>query len=142
MELMSEGKFKGSFSASLLSLQLQLKTLLEEAGGEVAVQFLNAVSNLHQTEQNTVLPIFTSIVEKISKGEERFATDGDLARKQFEDGLYNDILSAMREATEATCVKKFTVVNGGKAQEVVRKVPVNLNEVRKNRKGVHKPFLN
>ena len=36
-------KFDGSFSSNFFSIQLQLKTLLEEAGGESASELLEAL---------------------------------------------------------------------------------------------------
>jgi len=141
MLFMSE-KFKGTFSASLLSLQLQLKTLLEDAGGDTAVEFLNAVSSLHESEQKVVLETFTNIVNKIVNGEKRLVTEGDLARKEFEDNLFDDIIEAMQDAAKTACVKKLTVVDGGKTPKMPEKAPISLCEARKTKKISNKPLLN
>lgn len=143
MFIMSE-QGKGTFSASLLSLQLQLKTLLEDAGGDQAVEFLNTISNLHQSEQKVVLDVFTSILNRIMSGDQRLLTEGDLARKEFEDALYSDILSAMRDAAQEASNKRLSVVSGGKTPKVKRiaRSPISLCEARKSRKSSDKQLLN
>ena len=133
---------KGSFSASLLSLQLQLKTLLEEAGGDHAVNFLNTVSSLNQSEQKVVLEVFTSIVNRIINGEQRLVTEGDLARKDFEDALYSDIIDAMRDAAHDASSKRLSVVAGGKEEKPRARAPISLCQARKSRKSPDKLLVN
>ena len=45
------------FSANFLSLQLQLKTLLEEAGGDDLIPFLDALTGLTRSEQKIALKL-------------------------------------------------------------------------------------
>lgn len=133
-------KYEGHISAALLSLELQIKTLLEGAGGEDALALLDAVSELNQSEQKLALGVFTKIVNNIKNGEQRLLTEGDLARKSFEETLYSEIINSMREAALAEASKKLSVVNGGKARaEVMPKAPISLCEARKARKMPNSP---
>ncbi len=136
-------KYEGHISAALLSLELQIKTLLEGAGGDDALSFLDALSELNQSEQKLALDVFTKIVKNIKSGEQRLVTEGDLARNGFEETLYSEIINSMREAALAEAGKKLSVVNGGKAKpEIVHKTPISLCDVRKARKFPTKPVFN
>lgn len=89
-------RIPGSFSSNLLSVQLQLGTLIEGIGGESATKFLDSVSKLSATEQGLVLGALSRVVEKIANGEERLYSNDDIALKNFEEGLYNDLVAAIR----------------------------------------------
>lgn len=133
-------KYEGHISAALLSLELQIKTLLEGAGGEDALALLDAVSELNSSEQKLALQVFTRIVQNIKEGEQRLVTEGDLARKSFEDTLYSEIMTSMREAALAEASKKLSVVNGGKTRaEIIHKTPISLCDARKARKMPNSP---
>lgn len=82
----------GKFSDSLFSLELQLKTMLEEVGGKAAAEFLDTVSELHPSEQQTALKLFTRVLNKFAKSDNRLPTESDIALKRFEDDLYNDLV--------------------------------------------------
>ena len=82
----------GNFSNSLLSLEAQLKTLLEEVGGQSAIEFLDTVAELHPSEQKTALKLLTRVVRKFADSNTRFPSEGDLALKRFEEDLYNDLV--------------------------------------------------
>lgn len=89
-------RFPGSFSSNLLSVQLQLGTLLEGIGGQSATKFLDSVAKLSGAEQDLVLGALSRVVDKISSGEERLYSNDDIALKNFEESLYNDLISAIK----------------------------------------------
>ena len=113
-QIKMSSKYDGVFSAGLLSLQLQLKNLLEGVGGDHAIQLLDALCRMSESEQKVALDVFTRALEKIASSEKRLFTDGDLALKEFEDNLYNDIVAAMEGASKSPKEHKFAVLNGGK----------------------------
>ncbi|MCB0311353.1 MAG: DotU family type IV/VI secretion system protein [Bdellovibrionales bacterium] len=136
------GKNEGHFSGTLLSLQLQLKTLFEGAGGDQVVELLDALSELRLSEQAVLLEVFTAVANRVFRGEQRLETEGDLARQQFEDGLYAEILKAMREAAHPESSNaKLTVVDGGKTA-TSRSSTIDINQARRTRRFSNKPLIN
>ncbi len=97
IEAMSQGQFR----SALMSLQLQVNTLLEGAGGDHALTFLDALSQLTKTEQAEALKLFTDILEKHATGDERFSSPRDQDDQQFVDGLYRDLLGSLRQTTNS-----------------------------------------
>jgi hypothetical protein len=135
-------KSEGSFSANLLSLQLQLKTLLEGAGGDSALQFLDTLSALNPSEQQLALRLFTTVIDSIRAGTQRLETAEDRVLKEFEENLYTDILASMREAANQSEPRKIEVIDGGKARQVPSNAPIDLAAARKNRRSRQKHLLN
>lgn len=135
-------KRDGTFSASLMSLQLQLKTLLDGVGGDSVIQVLDILATLNPSEQKIALRMFSRVLENIRAGDQRLVTAEDQVLKDFEEGLYRDILDSMREAANDSEPRKIEVIDGGKSRRPVDKGPINLDEVRRNRRGKHKPLLN
>ena len=135
----------GKISSNLFSLQLQLKTILEEAGGDNALSFLDSLSHLNPSEQEVVLKMFTRLTDEIASGDKRLFTDGDLALKKFEEGLYREILDAMRDAAKRpseSMNRKLEVLDGGKAC-FSAKSPEELSRKRKVREFPKpRPVLN
>ena len=106
------------FSSNFLSLQLQLKTLLEEAGGDELIPFLDSLGTLHRSEQKIVLKMLARTIKKLIETSPRFPTDGDLALKQFEDTLYQDLVDAINCGDAAVASRKqIEVLPGGKCAE-------------------------
>lgn len=124
-------KNRGSFSANLVSLELQVKTLLEGTGGSHAIALLDALSHLSGLEQEVALAAFTRVIERIASSGERIMSKDDHLLKEFEENLYREILDAMREAATNSRTR-LEVVNGGKQLSLPKK-PINLAEARKNR---------
>jgi hypothetical protein len=114
----SEG---GVFSATLMSVQLQMKTLLEGAGGDKAVRLLDALSSLSNAEQEIALTAFDSAIRKISSGETRYSSDEDKALRAFEEELYNGLVSDIEQAKSeraeetSTSKVKLSVYDGGRS---------------------------
>lgn len=102
------------FSKSLLSLQLQLKTLLEEVGGERAVELLDSLAKLNKSEQEVVLSIMVRTLSDILGGQVRLSTPSDEELEAFEQQLYSDLVQAMRDASEPEGSPKLSVLDGGK----------------------------
>ena len=134
----------GPFSRNLFGLELQLKTLLEEVGGDQALQVLDSLTALNRSEQQVVLRVFDRLLRRIASGSERLVTSEDRVMKDFEEGLYRDILGAMRDAAGASTAptgRIVEVIEGGKARPI-RQAPINLEEARRNRRLRAKQILN
>lgn len=143
MQEMHMSSEKGNFSKNLMSLQLQIQTLFEDAGGEGAVEFLDSLSKLSATEQKVALQFFGRIVERIAKGDMRYFTDSELALKELEDSLFLDILGAMQEASKPSKSRKLAVVDGGKTARVsAPKATLDLAKAREAKRANVKPVLN
>jgi hypothetical protein len=138
----------GDFTKSLLSLQLQLQTLLEGVGGEDSAGLLDALAKLSDTERAVVIPALTKSVLRVLSGEKRLQSQSDLAMEDFENELFESVLSAMGDAGGETpsptreASKKLAVVPGGKVDSDVVKFkkpvrissPIDLSKARENRK--------
>jgi len=130
------GKSSGSFSKNFVSLQLQLETLLEDVGGDRAVELLDSLSNLSGSEQKLILGIFDRVVKRVASGAERLVSNDDKRLKDFEEGLYSDLVSAIQSASgEAPRGKLIEVLDGGKTQKPVDRTPISLEEARRARKA-------
>ncbi|MCB0318552.1 MAG: hypothetical protein KDD56_07330, partial [Bdellovibrionales bacterium] len=125
---------KGNFTKNLFSLQLQLKTLLEDAGGEEAIELLDTLCKLNKSEQGILLKVINRLLSKVLNNGPRFETDGDLALKKFEDDLYQDLVSALTQGTASEKPKRFEVLNGGKnSTEPNKPQLIELNKFRTSR---------
>jgi hypothetical protein len=132
------------FSANFLSLQLQLKTLLEEAGGDELMPFLDALGTMNRSEQKIILKVLTRTIEKVATKTPRLATDGDLALKEFEDSLFADLAQALEtgETKSPTRPRKIEVLSGGKASPEPEKTPIDLAAARKRKRISSDTILN
>lgn len=129
---------EGNFSNNLLSLQLQLKTLLDGAGGEDTIAFLDLLSNLYRSEQKASLALFSKVLRRIINGDKRFLAPQDQSAKKFEEELYRDILEAIQDNREPES-KRLSVVKGGRFLNRPEKAPISLEEARKARQSGVKP---
>lgn len=127
----------GDFSRNLLSLQLQLETLLEGAGGDKTIEFLDALSQLSKVEQEIALRIFRNVAYKLAVGEKRIMSEQDKELKQFEDQLFEDIVAYIEKEPSFT-KPKLEVIDGGMTRKPRPNSLVNLSEVRRLRS---KPVL-
>jgi hypothetical protein len=140
-------KRDGIVSDSLLSLQLQLQSVLEEAGGDEALTLLDRLAELSTSEQKSALALFQKVVEKMLSSEKRYLPAEEAELKNFEDGLYNDIVTAMeaaerhqvKKALSADSEPKLEVLDGGKSAPLfepkpAKPTPIDFNSARKGRK--------
>lgn len=134
-----KGKQSGIVSRNLLSLQLQLKTILEDAGGDQAVEFLDTVARLNRSEQLVALRLFSRVVERFLAGPVRLETAADQSLQEFEDTLYDDLLGVMREAGGMTGPRE--VIDGGKSPARATP-PIDLDAARRARRNRSKPLFN
>ena len=102
------------FSSNLLSLQLQLQTLLEDSGGDAVMGLLDSLCSLSGEEQTLVLKVFTSIIKRIAAGELRLANEKDQELSRFEHGLYLDLLAVLKQQQHRRETVKLEVLPGGK----------------------------
>ncbi len=133
-----EKTVSGHFASNFFSLQLQLKTLLEDAGGEEVVRFLDSLCKLQKSEQKIVLNMFSRTIDRfIGNDDVRLSSNDDRMLKNFEETLYRDILDSMRSAAgiEDKTEKKFSVLDGGRTPFPKRraKTPLQLAEYRKEK---------
>jgi hypothetical protein len=128
----------GEFTKSLLSLQLQLQTLLEGVGGEGTATLLDGLAKLSETERAVLIPVISQVIGRIANGEQRLTSDQDQRMKEFEDTLFESVLAAMggsksessanSDITMAEASKKLAVVPGGKRanERLTFKKPVRI----------------
>lgn len=103
---------QGEFSLGLMSLQLQLKTLLEGAGGEHAAALLDAVSEFDAAEQRVLLGVLERVLRRVASGSVRLPHSGSAEEQMFEDSLYSDLLEAFQKAAGDGKIK-LELVHGG-----------------------------
>jgi hypothetical protein len=109
----------GDFTKSLLSLQMQLQTLLEGVGGEETAGLLDGLAQLSEAERSLVIPRLTRTIQEIAKSDKRLVSDKDKEMKQFEDSLFEGVMEALKHepGTEPTTLEpapKLAVLSGGK----------------------------
>lgn len=110
----------GDFTKSLISLQMQLQTLLEGVGGEETAGLLDGLAKLSETERSLVIPLITKAINAIALGDKRVMSAKDKELKEFEDSLFNDVLAAIEKPPLSSGATKETgprlaVVPGGKS---------------------------
>lgn len=140
----------GDFTKNLLSLQLQLKTLLEGVGGKDTAALLDALAQLHKSECAVVIPLLARVIQRVASGEKRLSTHEDRELKDFEDSLFDSIVEAFGNtatANELDLAKekeaKLAILPGGKTptERVAIKKPIrvpaliDLAKERENRRG-------
>lgn len=111
----------GDFTKSLLSLQMQLHTLLEGVGGEETAGLLDGLAKLSETERSLVVPRLTQTINQIAKSDRRLMSDKDRELKHFEDSLFDGVMEALKlepqaKTTETEKSPKLAVVAGGKTK--------------------------
>jgi hypothetical protein len=110
----------GNFTRNLLSLQLQLQTLLEGVGGEGTASLLDGLSQLSESERKRILPILSRVVGKVLKGEKRLSSAEDRDLQNFEDSLFDSIMLALGQSAnddqieEGAVSRKLEIVPGGR----------------------------
>ena len=125
----------GLFSANLKSLNLQLKTLLEDCGGDNVQRLLDMLCRLNASEQEIVLKIFSNTLERLASGKIRLETCADRDRKEFEEELFGDIAKSIQLAIALPLESKLEVIDGGKsgARKMAHAV-LDLEKLRNERK--------
>lgn len=123
----------GDFTKNLLSLQMQLQTLLEGVGGEETAGLLDGLAKLSETERSILIPLVTRVINKVVMGEHRLMSEKDKELKEFEDSLFEGVLAALQEpdTTKVSTKEKsprLAVVPGGKSpkQPLQLKKPVRI----------------
>jgi hypothetical protein len=108
----------GEFTRNLLSLQLQLQTLLEGVGGEGTASLLDGLAQLSDSERRRIIPLLSRVVSKVLQGDKRLLSVEDKELQEFEDTLFQSILSSIGESANDDQVdtkldRKLEVVPGG-----------------------------
>jgi hypothetical protein len=125
----------GEFTKSLLSLQLQLQTILEGVGGEEAAGLMDALAKLSNTERATVIPMLTRIIARLVTEHDRVLGKEEQELKEFENALFESVLSAVQGNGGSDVValnedegrSKLAVLPGGKGPIVAKTKPVRLS---------------
>lgn len=140
-----ENDSNGRFSSSLLSLQLQLKALFDEAGGDHVVSLLDSLCSLSTAEQEIALKIMKVVIDRLASRDERLLSDKDEQMRELEEFLYNDIVNAFEshpsKRSGQKSARKLAVVTGGKGAPQTNE-PICLAERRAKRCSDPKPVLN
>jgi len=111
----------GDFTKSLLSLQMQLQTLLEGVGGEETAGLLDGLAQLSETERSLVIPRLTKTISEFVKSDKRIMSNKDRELKDFEDSLFEGVMEALKhepgvKPVASTNGPKLAVVDGGKSR--------------------------
>jgi hypothetical protein len=121
----------GEFTRNLLSLQLQLQTLLEGVGGEGTASLLDGLAQLSDSERKRIIPLLSRVVSRVLKGEKRLMTAEDKELQDFEDSLFQGILASMGQSANDDQVdlkneKKLEVLSGGKptGRQTINRKPI------------------
>lgn len=112
----------GEFTRNLLSLQLQLQTLLEGVGGEGTASLLDGLAQLSESERKRIIPLLSRVVGQIVKGDKRLISAEDKEIKEFENSLFESIMfslgtSANDDRVDPETAKKLEVFPGGKPKQ-------------------------
>jgi hypothetical protein len=125
----------GDFTKNLLSLQLQLKTLLEGVGGEDTAALLDAIAGLNKSERAVAIPLLARVIQRVASGENRLSSQEDKELKDFEDSLFNSIVEAFGNTASANDLDlakekeaKLAILPGGKtpSERVAIKKPIRI----------------
>jgi hypothetical protein len=123
----------GNFTRNLLSLQLQLQTLLEGVGGEGTASLLDGLSQLSETERKRIIPLLSRVVSRVLRGDKRLSSTEDKELQNFEDALFDSIMSALGQSSNDDTVtpeseRKLEVVPGGRKEmgAPTRRKPVKI----------------
>lgn len=119
VQTMSRSK-GGEFTRNFLSLQLQLQTLMEGVGGEGTATLLDSLAQLSESERRKIIPLLSRVVSKIAQGEKRMFSEEDRSLQDFEDALYDSIVSSLGHVSNddelpPTRERRLEVVPGGKS---------------------------
>jgi hypothetical protein len=111
----------GDFTKSLLSLQMQLQTLLEGVGGEETAGLLDGLAQLSEAERSVVIPRLTRTIKEITESDKRLMSDKDKEMKEFEDSLFEGVMEALKhepaeKAATPETGPKLAVLSGGKSK--------------------------
>jgi hypothetical protein len=123
----------GNFTRNLLSLQLQLQTLLEGVGGEGTASLLDGLSQLSETERKRIIPLLSRVVNRVLRGEKRVSSAEDKELQNFEDALFDSIIAALGQSSNDDRVtpqadRPLEVFTGGKpaSDRSARRKPVKV----------------
>lgn len=113
----------GNFTRNLLSLQLQLQTLLEGVGGEGTASLLDGLSQLSETERKRIIPLLSRVVGRVLKGDKRLSSSEDKELQNFEDSLFDSIMSALGQSSNDDRVipeseRKLEILPGGRREQI------------------------
>lgn len=112
---------RGDFTKGLLSLQLQVTTMLEGVGGDDAAILMDTLAKLSKVERQSVVPMLTRVISRLAEDHDRVLSSEEQELSNFENELYESVVSAMvttgvdcERAIERQQQTKLRVVDGGK----------------------------
>ncbi|RME59216.1 MAG: hypothetical protein D6780_05420 [Candidatus Dadabacteria bacterium] len=123
---------KGTFSKNLFSVQLQLYTLMEDVGGELACEALDLLSLLSKAEREASLKAFLNVLRRIKDEKLRLFSESEKKAKEIEDALFDDIIREVQRSAFAS--KRKNCVSIEKRKPLNSRV-VSLSEYRAQRKA-------
>lgn len=104
-------QFNGTFSLGLSSLQFQVKSLFDEAGGEKACQLLDILSSLNQEAREKALGLFIELAGKLRDYQHSLPSLASNGSRDFETRLYNTLIA------DLNATPHLALVSGGRANK-------------------------
>jgi hypothetical protein len=134
-QVMKREDVNGYFTKSLFSLQLQIKTLLDGAGGEETGHFLDTLTEMSQSEQSVALRVFQRALDKFRASGLRLQSVDDEHQMAFENALYEELVEGIAALDSSTLERGLHVVDGGKlpTRQKREKRPICLSTARQKR---------
>ena len=108
----------GDFSKNLLSLQLQLTTLLEGVGGNETAGLLDTLAKLNDSERSVIVPLLTRVIDQLIQSGTRMHSEEDLKMQDFENSLFDSVLAAMQQ--ESANTDTHNDISGNGARDIAK----------------------
>ena len=97
----------GIFRLSLKAIKLQLATLMDEAGGEQAIELMDVLSDLNPAKRDIIIKSFIETVEKLSEKDPSLRLDSTA----LEDQLFNEIVEDIEKTNQVEKKFQLEIVN-------------------------------
>lgn len=148
----------GLFSLSIQSIEWQVKNLFQEAGGEKAVELMDRLAGISESERDVLLDKFLEVVSKIASAQSNTLDSGNLnsegiaaltlynssdaksktedINSKLEDQIVNYVLTALENP------RRLTVLDGGKNDRRNGGQLIDFASAKKNREERTETSLN
>lgn len=111
-------KFGTVFSVGWSCLKLQMESLFDEAGGAEALQLLDLLAEMPESEKRAALTAFGRVAKQLSERPAPDRKDDDCDTEDLGESIYRDIMKELRsEFAPAERKRSLQLMEGGKAKE-------------------------
>ena len=131
----------GLFSLSIQSIEWQVKNLFQEAGGDKAIELMDRLAGISESEREVLLEKFLEVVSKVVSAQPA-SLNSDAsniiqnAHSKIEDQIVNDVLAALENP------RRLTVLDGGKTERRNSGQLIDFASAKKNRNERTESSLN